>query len=123
MARAGWRSPVVGAKVARKASRVKSPRSGRSRGAPGVRGGSSQAMQWRSASSTSNRGLKLLMLVALALPVAACGSLPNPFAKNDAVAPDEPPEKLYKNKTTFNDVWASADGVTWKCIVPHAPWL
>jgi len=33
-----------------------------------------------------------------------------------------PPEKLYKNKTTFNDVWASADGVSWTCVVPHAPW-
>ncbi len=33
-----------------------------------------------------------------------------------------PPEKLYKNKTTFNDVWASSDGVSWQCVVPHAPW-
>ena len=33
-----------------------------------------------------------------------------------------PPEKLYKQFTTFNDVWASADGISWKCVVPHAPW-
>jgi hypothetical protein len=33
-----------------------------------------------------------------------------------------PPEKLYKNKTTYNDVWSSADGVSWECVVPHASW-
>jgi hypothetical protein len=33
-----------------------------------------------------------------------------------------PPEKLYKQFTTFNDVWCSADGATWTCATEHAPW-
>jgi len=33
-----------------------------------------------------------------------------------------PPEKLYKQFTTFNDVWSSTDGASWTCVVPHAPW-
>jgi hypothetical protein len=33
-----------------------------------------------------------------------------------------PPEKLYKQFTTFNDVWCSRDGAQWTCITEHAPW-
>jgi len=33
-----------------------------------------------------------------------------------------PPEKLYQQFTTFNDVWSSIDGASWSCVVPHAPW-
>lgn len=33
-----------------------------------------------------------------------------------------PPEKLYKQFTTYNDVWHSADGASWTRAVEHAPW-
>ena len=33
-----------------------------------------------------------------------------------------PPEKLYKQFTTYNDVWRSADGVSWMRVTEHAPW-
>ena len=33
-----------------------------------------------------------------------------------------PPEKQYPNITTYNDVWSSADGVAWECVLEHAPW-
>ena len=34
-----------------------------------------------------------------------------------------PPERLYKQFTTFNDVWCSKDdGKTWTCTTEHAPW-
>ena len=35
---------------------------------------------------------------------------------------NDPPEKGYEQYTTFNDVWSSADGVSWKCDLEHAPW-
>ncbi len=66
-------------------------------------------MQWRNASSASNRslglslGLRLLLLFALGLPAGACSSFPNIFAKSDGVAPDEPPEKLYNEGVFLSD--------------------
>ncbi len=33
-----------------------------------------------------------------------------------------PKEKGYPETTTHNDVWSSADGVTWERISEHAPW-
>jgi len=36
--------------------------------------------------------------------------------------PNNPPEKGYKDNTTFNDVWCSEDGVAWTRVVEHAPW-
>jgi hypothetical protein len=33
-----------------------------------------------------------------------------------------PPEALYKQFTTFNDVWCSASGADWTRVVEHAPW-
>lgn len=36
--------------------------------------------------------------------------------------PNSPPEKGYKKITTFNDVWCSEDGRTWKRVLEHAPW-
>jgi len=33
-----------------------------------------------------------------------------------------PPEKGYKDITTRNDVWCSADGVKWECVLKKAPW-
>lgn len=33
-----------------------------------------------------------------------------------------PPEKVYKQFSTYNDVWHSADGVNWTGVVEHAPW-
>jgi outer membrane protein assembly factor BamD len=66
-------------------------------------------MQWRNASSASNRslglslGLRLLLLVALALPAGACSSFSNLFGKHDGVAPDEPPEKLYNEGVFLSD--------------------
>ncbi len=33
-----------------------------------------------------------------------------------------PPEKHYKQFTTFNDVWCSEDGATWTRVLEHAPW-
>jgi len=35
---------------------------------------------------------------------------------------NEPPEAGYKDTTTYNDVWCSADGVTWERVLEHAPW-
>ncbi len=35
---------------------------------------------------------------------------------------NDPPEKGYKQYTTFNDVWCSADGANWECVLEHAPW-
>jgi outer membrane protein assembly factor BamD len=58
-------------------------------------------MQWRNTSATtSRRGItvtlsRLLLIVALAVPAGACSSFNNLFNKEEAVAPDEPPEKLY----------------------------
>ena len=34
-----------------------------------------------------------------------------------------PPEKGYPQYTTYNDVWCSADGANWTCILEHAPWV
>ncbi len=36
--------------------------------------------------------------------------------------PNDPPEEGYEKCTTFNDVWCSADGVTWERVLEHAPW-
>lgn len=36
--------------------------------------------------------------------------------------PNDPPETGYEKWTTFNDVWASTDGVTWERVLEHAPW-
>lgn len=36
--------------------------------------------------------------------------------------PNDPPEKGYKNSTTYNDVWSSPDGVSWTLVTEHAPW-
>ena len=33
-----------------------------------------------------------------------------------------PPENVYQQFTTYNDVWSSADGATWTRAVEHAPW-
>lgn len=33
-----------------------------------------------------------------------------------------PPEKGYKDMTTHNDVWCSADGRQWTRVLEHAPW-
>jgi hypothetical protein len=33
-----------------------------------------------------------------------------------------PPEKGYKDVTTHNDVWCSADGKRWTRVIEHAPW-
>src|ERR1051326_3882841 len=62
-------------------------------------------MQWRSTTSVNlRRGtalMRLVLVAALALPTGACSSFSNfpsfsnLFAKDEAVAPDEPPEKLY----------------------------
>jgi outer membrane protein assembly factor BamD len=62
-------------------------------------------MLWRNTSSISNRGLlvRLLLLLALALPAGACSSLPSIFGKHDGVAPDEPPEKLYNEGVFLSD--------------------
>jgi hypothetical protein len=37
--------------------------------------------------------------------------------------PNDPPEKGYKDFTTYNDVWCSADGITWERVCEHAPWV
>lgn len=34
----------------------------------------------------------------------------------------DPPEKHYRQYTTHNDVWRSADGVNWTRVLEHAPW-
>lgn len=34
----------------------------------------------------------------------------------------DPPEKGYKDLTTYNDVWCSEDGANWTCVLEHAPW-
>ncbi|HSW45481.1 MAG TPA: hypothetical protein VLM89_07915, partial [Phycisphaerae bacterium] len=34
-----------------------------------------------------------------------------------------PPEKGYKQYTTYNDVWGSEDGATWARVVEEAPWV
>jgi outer membrane protein assembly factor BamD len=60
-------------------------------------------MLWRNATSHFHRGLlpsglplaRLLLLAVLVLPAGGCSSISNLFAKDDGVAPDEPPEKLY----------------------------
>ena len=36
--------------------------------------------------------------------------------------PNDPPEQGYKDITTLNDVWCSADGANWERVVEHAPW-
>ena len=33
-----------------------------------------------------------------------------------------PPEKGYKDATTLNDVWCSADGASWTRVLENAPW-
>jgi len=33
-----------------------------------------------------------------------------------------PPEKVYPQFSTYNDVWGSADGADWTRVVHHAPW-
>lgn len=33
-----------------------------------------------------------------------------------------PPEKVYRQFTTYNDVWRSADGAIWTRVAEHAPW-
>jgi outer membrane protein assembly factor BamD len=48
--------------------------------------------------TVSTRGAtlaRLLLIVALAVPAGACTSFSNLFSKDEAAAPDEPPEKLY----------------------------
>lgn len=35
---------------------------------------------------------------------------------------NDPPEQGYKDTTTHNDVWCSADGITWERVLEHAPW-
>jgi hypothetical protein len=35
---------------------------------------------------------------------------------------NNPPEKGYKDNTTFNDVWRSTNGADWICVREHAPW-
>lgn len=37
-------------------------------------------------------------------------------------ATNNPPEKGYKQFTSYNDVWCSTDGVDWTCVTEHAPW-
>ena len=37
-------------------------------------------------------------------------------------AANDPPEKGYKQFTSYNDVWSSADGENWSCVTEHAPW-
>src|ERR1051326_3945703 len=65
----------------------------------GTHGALRKPMQWRNTSSmTSSRGAtlaRLLLIVALAVPAGACSSFTSLFSKDEAVAPDEPPEKLY----------------------------
>lgn len=34
----------------------------------------------------------------------------------------DPPEKHYKQFTTYNDVWSSPDGEHWTRVTEHAPW-
>ncbi len=36
--------------------------------------------------------------------------------------PNTPPEVGYTDKTSFNDVWASQDGMTWTQLAVHADW-
>lgn len=36
--------------------------------------------------------------------------------------PNDPPEAAYTDKTSFNDVWASSDGVTWERLTADAAW-
>lgn len=36
--------------------------------------------------------------------------------------PSNPPEKGYKDTTTYNDVWSSRDGIEWTRVIEHAPW-
>lgn len=36
--------------------------------------------------------------------------------------PNTPPEEGYPECTTLNDVWCSADGADWTCVLEHAPW-
>ena len=36
--------------------------------------------------------------------------------------PNVPLEEGYEKVTTFNDVWCSADGANWQCVLKHAPW-
>ncbi|MGD9498248.1 MAG: hypothetical protein AB7Y46_18250 [Armatimonadota bacterium] len=36
--------------------------------------------------------------------------------------PNDPPEAGYPTITTYNDVWCSADGVSWERVLEHAPW-
>jgi len=36
--------------------------------------------------------------------------------------PNTPPEKGYKDFTTHNDVWCSADGAEWTRVIEHSPW-
>src|SRR5882757_5113278 len=61
-------------------------------------------MQWRNAPSKASKSVaskrgaslaRLLLIVALAVPMGACSSFSNLFSKDEGVAPDEPPEKLY----------------------------
>ncbi len=35
---------------------------------------------------------------------------------------NDPPEKGYDYITTHNDVWCSADGAEWTCVLEQAPW-
>src|SRR6187431_2870943 len=63
-------------------------------------------MLWRNATSDCHLGLplaRLLLLIALALPAGACSSFPNLFVKDEGVAPDEPPEKLYNEGVFLSD--------------------
>jgi hypothetical protein len=34
----------------------------------------------------------------------------------------DPPEEVYPNTTTHNDVWCSAGGRNWTRVISHAPW-
>ena len=35
---------------------------------------------------------------------------------------NDPPEKGYPETTTLNDVWRSADGISWEQVLAQAPW-
>jgi outer membrane protein assembly factor BamD len=56
-------------------------------------------MQWRNSQLAAARHgvtlTRLMLVLALALPMGACSSFTNLFNKDDPVAEDAPPEKLY----------------------------
>ena len=69
-----------------------------------MRAGLYEFMQWRKTSSTASRFTaprrgstlaRLVLIAVLAVPTGACSSFSSLFTKDEGVAPDEPPEKLY----------------------------